>query len=97
MAPLFSLLDSGYVIIPLPHRLDIDMSVNPFLQQSKEGGIRVDRHTARCCPIDRTLRDGSPSFGICAHAASRGIDDGWQDLTVGNLDGDLKLLLVDNM
>ena len=83
--------------IPIAHDLHVDISPDPFLQQGKEGRILVDRHTTRCRAINRTLRDGSAGFGICAHAASAGIPDGRRGLSVDDPHRDLKSPLLNNI
>ena len=83
--------------VSFAHGPHVDISANPFLHHGEEGGIRVDRRTARCRPLDHTLRDGSPGLGIRAHEVSPGIPDGRKDLTAGLPDRDLKLPFVNNI
>jgi hypothetical protein len=49
------------------HGLHVDISPDPFLHRGEERWISVDRRTARCRPIDHSLRYGSPGLGICGH------------------------------
>jgi len=52
---------------PVAHGLHVDISPDPFLHRSEECWISVDRRTARCRPINYSLRDSSPRLGICGH------------------------------